>query len=169
MTAFPDEESPAASAVPPPEDVLDLHLHEPDTGSWRDDLTGLLRLGYLTAWFDWCGHRIELKTLTTDEELLVASLVRDHEGGLGGAKSYATAMAGMCVTAIDGQPMPVPLGEHPGQERKWAYERYNYARRWFPPTIDAIFTAYLALEVRQREVIEALGKAPAPAGTAIPG
>jgi hypothetical protein len=166
-TAFPDEEAPAADG--PTDAEPELHFGEADYAAWREDFSGLLSLGSIPGWFEWCGHRIALRTLTTDEELLVAQLTHEYEGGIGGTKAYATAICGLCVTSIDHQPMPVPLGEHPGVPYKWASERFSYARRWFPPTIDAIFGAYLQLEIRQREVMTALGKASAPEGGATPG
>jgi hypothetical protein len=110
-----------------------------------------------------------LKTLTTDEELLVAQLIREFEGGMGGMKAYATATSALAVEAIDHQPMPAPLGEHPNQTYKWALERFNYARRWYPPTIDAILDAYLQLETRQRQVMTSLGKASGLGASSTPG
>lgn len=168
MTAvFPDEESPAAAgptAAPP-----ELHVEEFDEAAWREDFSGLLFMGALHGWFEWCGHRISIRTLTTQEELLVARLTSEYEGGIGGTKAYATALAGLAVEAIDHQPMPVPLGEHPGVPYKWAMERFNYALRWYPPTIDAMFDAYLRLEARQREVMNELGKSSAREDGATPG
>lgn len=167
---FPDEASPAGdSTAGPAAGVTEIHVAEADTESWQEDFTGLLYLGRLSAWFDWCGHRISLHTLTTDEELLVAQLIREFEGGMGGMKAYATATAGLAVDSVDHQPMPVPLGEHPNQPYKWALERFNYARRWYPPTIDAMLDAYLQLEARQREVMAGLGKASAPEVGVTPG
>lgn len=154
--AFPGEEAPAGDG--PTASPLELHFEDHDEGAWREDFTGLLVMGALRGWFEWCGHRIAIRTLTTSEELLVAQLTREFEGGIGGTKAYATALAGLCVEAVDRQPMPVPLGEHPGRPYAWALERFNYAQRWFPPTVDAIFDSYLRLEARQRDVMAGLGK-----------
>jgi hypothetical protein len=169
--ALPDEAYPAAASVPEPNPghVTELHYEDADLPAWREDLVGLLQLGALRAWFDWCGHRIAIKTLTTDEELLVAQLTREFEGGMGGMKAYATATSGLAVEAIDHQPMPVPLGEHPNAQYRWALERFNYARRWYPPTIDAILDSYLQLEARQREVMAGLGKASGLGAGSTPG
>lgn len=165
--AFPDEEAPAADG--PTDSPLELHVEKHDEAAWREDFSGLLFMGALRGWFEWCGHRIAIRTITTDEELLVAQLTREYEGGIGGTKAYATALAGLCVDAIDHQPMPVPLGEHPNAPYKWALERFNYARRWYPATIDAIFDSYLVLENRQREVMAGLGKSSAQEDGATPG
>lgn len=166
---FPDEAVPGASGAPDPGPAIEVTVEDPDTEAWRADFTGLLTLGAIRGSFDWCGHKIAIRTLTTDEELLVADLIKDFESGMGGAKAYATATSALAVEAIDGQPMPVPLGEHPNRPYQWALQRFNYARRWYPPTIDAILDAYLTLERRQRAALGGLGKASAPAEPAIPG
>jgi hypothetical protein len=164
---YPDEAVPAA--LGPTTAEPEIHFEDHDEAAWREDFAGLLALGSVHGWFEWCGHRIALRTLTTDEELLVAQLTREFESGIGQTKAYGTAIAGLAVEAVDHQPMPVPLGEHPNAQYKWALERFNYARRWFPPTIDAVFDAYLRLEVRQREVMSRLGKASDPGAAATPG
>jgi len=164
---FPRADAPAGDS--PVDAAPELHVEKHDEAAWREDFTGLLRLGALRGWFDWCGHRISLRTLTTDEELLVAQLTREFESSIGATKAYATAICGLAVEAVDRRPMPVPLGEDPDLPYKWALERFNYARRWYPPTIDAIFDAYLRLEVRQREVMTALGKSSAQGDDASPG
>jgi hypothetical protein len=164
---FPDEEAPAADG--PTDAPFRLNFEDPDQAAWSEDFSGLLFMGALRGWFEWCGHVISIRTITTDEELLVAQLTREYEGGIGGTKAYATALAGLCVESIDHQPMPVPLGEHPNAPYKWALERFNYAKRWYPPTIDAIFDSYLRLESRQREVMAGLGKSSAQEDGATPG
>jgi len=164
---FPRGDSPAGDS--PVDGPSELNVDKHDESAWREDFSGLLRLGALRGWFEWCGHRIALRTLTTDEELLVAQLTREFDGSIGATKAYATAICGLAVEAVDRRPMPVPLGEDPDMPYKWALERFNYARRWYPPTIDAIFDAYLRLEIRQREVMTALGKSSAQADDASPG
>ena len=165
--AFPDEEAPAGDG--PTDAPLELHVEDHDEGAWREDFTGLLVMGALRGWFEWCGHRIAIRTLKGDEELAVAQIMREYEGGIGGTKAYASAIAGLCVESIDRKPMPVPLGEDPAAPYKWVLERFNYALRWYPPTIDAIFEAYLQLESRQREVLARLGKSSAREGAATHG
>jgi hypothetical protein len=128
---------------------------------WRADLSGLLMIGYLSGTFEWVGHRITLRTLTTDEELIVASLVKEWDPTIGAARAYATALAALAVVSIDDQPMPMPLGDTGGAMQQ-AIERFRYARRWYPTTIDIIYNRYLELELRARQVVAELGKDSAP-------
>lgn len=166
---FPDESLPSATSVQPEDGRLEVTIHPPEMEEWQQDFTGLLNLGSIRCHFDWCGHRISLRTLTTEEELLVGQLMKEHEGSMAGMKAYATATAALAVEAIDGKSMPVPLGEDPSRPFAWASQRFSYACRWYPPTIDAILEAYLQLEVRQREVISQMGKASAQAAGVTPG
>lgn len=166
---FADEPVPSGAPVEPGRIQVDVHFEEPDLASWREDFAGLLLLGSLRAWFDWCGHRIWLRTLTTDEELIVGYLIKEFEGGMAGMKAYATSTVALAVESIDGKPMPVPLGEEPNKPYAWAVQRLQAARRWYPPTIDAMFDAYLVLERKQREILANLGKASAPGAAATPG
>jgi hypothetical protein len=166
---FAAEPVPAGGPVQPERTIPEVHVEDPELEKWREDFTGLLHLGALPGWFDWCGHRIDIRTLNTDGELIVGHLMKEFEGGMAGAKAYATATVALAVTAIDGRPMPVPLGEDPGRPFAWALDRLQTARQWYPPTIDAMFDAYLALEAKQREILAGLGKASALAGGAIPG
>ena len=152
----------------PAAEGIEIRFDEPKLAEWERDLHGLLSLGQLGATFEWCGHTIRIKTLSTAEELIIASIVREWESTIGGAKAYATAICGIAVQSVDGQSMPTPLGEQ-GTSDKWALERFNYARRWYPWTIDAIYGHYLLLENRVKEVLSGLGKASAPMGAAIPG
>lgn len=129
---------------------------------WKTDFHGLLYLGALRASFRYLGHKITIRTLRTHEELIAAQLSHEWAETLGGARAHATAIAALCVEAIDGQAMPTPLGEQSAMGTGWAEERFRYAGRWYPFTIDAIFSRYLELEGRARHVADELGKDSAP-------
>lgn len=159
---FPAETTPQGSA----DEGLQLISH--DLRSWQQDMDGLLQLGALMASFSWCGHRFVIKTLSSDEELIVATLTREWQETIGGPKAYAIAVAALAVQAVDDVPMPTPVGET-GAKHQWAIERFRYARRWYPPTIDSIYDHYLALEHRVKGVLDELGKASDPGEPAPPG
>ncbi len=139
-----------------------IHVRDPDP-RWKQDYHGLLYLGALRGDFRYLGHKIEIRTMTSAQELLIAILTREWADTMGFARAHATAMAALCTDAIDGQSLPVPLGET-GDDMAWARERFRYAQRWYPFTIDAIFERYLELEGRMRKVLEELGKGSALTG-----
>jgi hypothetical protein len=153
--ASPAEAVPQASGIPP-------EFSEPDE-RWAQDFHGLLYLGQLTSSFEWLGHRITIRTLNVAEELIISHLVHEWETEIGAPRAYATALAGMCVTEIDGQPMVTPLGEDDSRDT-WARQRFAYAQRWYGYTIDRIYTGYLELEERAKTVLDELGKVPRAAG-----
>jgi hypothetical protein len=146
-----------------PGDGEDLAYDDPDP-RWRVDFHGLLYLGALRARFAWQGHVFRIRTLRSDEELIVAQLGSAWAETLGGTRAHAIAMVALCVESVDGKPMPSPIGEQDAGSIGWAEERFRYAGRWYSYTIDAIFERYLELEGRVREVMAELGKGSAPAG-----
>jgi hypothetical protein len=133
----------------------------PDFKAWEQDFHGLLKLGYLTSSFEWCGHRIVIHTLRTDEELIISSMIKEWQDTIGGTKAYASAMVALCVDFVDGQPLPIPLGEERRSDN-WARQRFAFVQRWYPFTIDAIYNEYLKLEDRVKKVITEMGKASSP-------
>jgi hypothetical protein len=150
----------ADEAVPGPGD--ELEPEDPDP-RWRTDFHGLLYLGALRARFSWLGHVFRIRTLRSDEELIVAELGKMWQDTMGGARAHAIAMVALAVESVDGVPMPSPLGEQSGSIG-WAEERFRYAGRWYSYTIDAVFERYLELEGRVRAVMDELGKGSAPTG-----
>lgn len=164
MTEAPAQEFPGITT--PMADGSEAVFSTPPDG-WQDDMVGLLVLGRLTSTFEWLGHKITLKSLTVSEEMIVGTLVKEWGDTISAAKAYATAMAALSVQDIDGHPMPVPLGDTSGAIG-WAIERFKYAQRWYPWTIDVIYGRYLELEQRIGKVMAELGKDLAP-GAVIPG
>lgn len=137
----------------------------PPDPRWQADFHGLLYVGALRASFAYLGHKITIRTLRTHEELIAAQLAHDWAETLGGTRAHAVAITALCVETIDGQPMPVPLGEQDAGTTGWAEQKFRYAGRWYAYTIDAIFSRYLELEGRARAVISELGKGSAPEGS----
>jgi hypothetical protein len=136
----------------------------------REAFTGLAFLGALTAGFEWGGHQFRIRTLTTDENLAGALVVRDWEGTIGHQLAHTTVMAALCIVTVDGQPMmPVPLGEPEDGAVPAAYAtaaaKFDWAKtHWYPWTVNEIFRHFLILENQVRQVLDAMEKVPAPSG-----
>lgn len=148
-------------ARPLPEDTPAADGHESTSlfdDRFKEPFQGLAYLGALTKTFEWLGHKFVIRTLTQDEELASALLIKDWEGTPGAQRAFVTAMVALCVESVDDQPLPTPISE--GGSYAWAYQKFNYVKaRWFPSTIDAVYVEYLALESKAREVVEEMGKA----------
>lgn len=120
---------------------------------------GLMFLGALTDEFNYVGHKIIIRTLTTDEVLAIGLMVKRYEGTQGYMKAYAAAVVAASVVSIDGRNMPIPIGKSKDEDALIRH-RFNYVKsRWYPWTIDFIFDKFLALEDRVREVYVEMGKA----------
>jgi hypothetical protein len=154
----------------PAADGTEPGVGTPDYAAWQRDFHGLLVLGQLSNTFEWAGHRFVIKTLNTSDELIVALLTKEFQDTIGGTRAYATAMVALCTVAVDGMPLPSPLGEDPlpGGSLNWARERFAYCQRWYHYTVDAIYNEYLTLEARVTEVVLQMGKE-SPPGTGSPG
>lgn len=126
------------------------------------DFEGLLYLGALTKSFSWLGHTFVIRTLTQGEVLIVPLLIKPWTGTIGESKAYVTAMVALGVISVDGEELPMPVGDGDG-EFAWAHQRFAYARaNWFQYTIDRVYSEYLTLEAKVRDVIEAMEKASGP-------
>jgi hypothetical protein len=122
----------------------------------KEPLEGLMYLGALSKSFDWAGHKFRIRTLTTEETLIVSTITARYEGTLGQNRAYSAAVVALCTSSVDGKPLPFPYMEGVGHE--WADERFDYVvRKWFSFTIDAVYQEYLVLEAKVREVMAAMG------------
>jgi hypothetical protein len=136
----------------------------------KDAFTGLAYLGALISSFEWGGHEFRIRTLTLDENLAAALIVRDWENSIGHQLAHSVCMAALCITSVDGQPMmPVPLGDKDDGTVPSAYahalDRFNWVRtHWYPWTTDEVFRHLLELEDQVRQVLDAMEKARAPLG-----
>ena len=132
---------------------------------YAEDFEGLVFLGALTSRFEWLGHEFVIKTTTADDLLAVAQIIKPWQGTVGEARAYAIAMCAMSVVSIDGGELPIPVGSTTN-DYAWAYQRFNYIKgRWFPPTIDKVYSEFLALEAKANAVVEAMEKASGPVGS----
>lgn len=137
-------------AAPPPEPVPEFDAR------WREEFTGLLYLGALSSEFTWLGHHFVVRTLTTGELAEVALAAKRYEGTDGAYKAYQAAVVAAAVVSVDGQAMPSPLTTDPRDTP--FLNRYRYVMRsWYPPVLDAVYQRYFDLEIKVREVIEAMG------------
>lgn len=122
---------------------------------YRQDFEGLLYIGRLTDTFTWLGHTFVIRTLSDDDLLEMAILHKPYVGTVGEAKAYQTLMVAACVESVDGRPLPSALGP----EENDLVHRFNYVRKWYSVTQDAIYERFLLLEQRVIEVVKAMGEA----------
>lgn len=164
----PTDVRPDLSADPPlssPAPEVDGSLPEADAPAlpsfderYVEDFKGLMYLGALTHTFEWLGHKFVIRTLTVDEYLAVALIVKDWAGTIGEARAYSTAVVALATESVDGEALPTPV-QTSTNGYAWAYQRFDYVKaRWFNWTIDLVYEQYLILEGRARAVFEDMGK-----------
>lgn len=128
---------------------------------YKQDFDGLLYLGALSKTFTWGGHKFVIRTVLTDELLEAALVSNPWSETLGQVKAWQSAMVAACIVTVDSKALPVPVDD----SMTLLAQRFEWVRsHWFPPVIDVVYDQYLTLELRQNEVIAAMGKAPAPSG-----
>jgi hypothetical protein len=122
----------------------------------REAFEGLMYLGALSKTFTWAGHQFRIRTLTTSEILIVGLITARYEGTVAQNRAYAAAVVALATESVDGEPLPFPYKESMGHE--WADQRFEYVvGKWFNFTIDAVYSEYLVLEAKAREVMTEMG------------
>ena len=131
--------------------VEDLQFDE----AFRQELDGLMHIGYLRKEFSWLGHKFQIKTLTIDEMLKVGLMVKEYDGSIGAQRAYITAVAAAAIERVDGRAIATPIG--PADDL--LEQKFRYAREyWFAWTVDKIYSEVMTLEARVAKIIEQLGE-----------
>ena len=123
---------------------------------YQEEFEGLLYIGALTKTFTWLGHEFHIRTLTTGELAEVALAAKPYDDSEASMKAYQTGVVAASIVTVDGKPLPAPITTDPGDTP--FLNRFRYVHnRWFPPVIDAVYEQCFGLEIKVREVIEAMG------------
>lgn len=118
----------------------------------REDVEGLIWLGYLEDEFEFCGHNFAIRTLRGDEELLAALVTKEFNETIGQERSWAWANIALALVAVDGDEEFCPQTGR--DKRAYARARFQYATsRWFWPVAKHIYEKYIDLQRRQSEAM----------------
>jgi hypothetical protein len=145
-TSGQEESSGGEAADPPPE--FDER--------YRDEFTGVMFIGALKDSFTWLGHTFKIRTLKTDEFVEIGLLVKPYEGTASEIKALQAATVAGCVLSVDGRPLPQAISSDPSQTDLSL--RFEYVmKHWYAPTLDVVYERYYILELRVRELLDAMG------------
>lgn len=123
----------------------------------RQDVTGLMFLGYLTSSFEFKGHRFVLRTLKAGEELACAQLIKEYEETMAQGKAYAMAQVAAAIVTVDGRSIGESLGPDDVNTLSTISNKFNYiSQRWYWPTIEALYVEFSDLMIRQAVAYDAL-------------
>lgn len=119
----------------------------------REDVEGLVWLGYLEDEFEFCGHRFVLRTLRGDEELLAALVTKDFTDSVGQERAWAWGSVSLALVAVDGDEDFCPQTSR--DKRAYARARFQYCTsRWFWSVGKFLYQKYVELQERQTEAIQ---------------
>lgn len=125
-----------------------------------EPLVGLLYVGALTRTFEWLGHEFVIHTLSSAETLAIAEVVKPWQSTVAGNRAFVLASVAMAITTVDGQELPVPIGDTRGDTYAWAHQRFAYVREnWFAYTVDRVYSEIQVLDAEVEKVVGALEKA----------
>lgn len=129
---------------------------------FAENFKGLLYIGALSKSFTWLQHDFTIRTLRDGEKLAIARIIKPYMDTMGAERAYGCAIVAMCILEIDGDDLPIPIGETRKAEG-WGQQRFDYVKdNWHGTTIDRVFNEYVALEDLATRVVDAMGKASAP-------
>lgn len=151
-SAQPTEPQPEPEAESPSEDLPEF---DP---LYREDFEGLLYLGNLTDSFSWLGHHYVIKTLDTGSLIRIGLLHKDYANTLADVKAYQALIVAASVVTLDGKPLPKPVTANFEDEEELR-EAFRYVLRWFPPTIDHIYSKVMELEAKVDRILQEMAKA----------
>lgn len=121
----------------------------------REDVHGLMYLGYLEDHFAFCGHDFSIRTLRGDEDLQVGVLAKEYADTTTHAKAQVWATIALAITHVDGDPdFCPPVGP---DRNSFAKARFQYVTRsWYWPLAVFIFDRYTSLLERQATALRAI-------------
>lgn len=141
-----------ADVVPQPERIDPFALFDPQI---QQPVRGLSFIGYLEKTITFCGHSFTLRTLRPAEKAAIGIAVQPWRNTLTEVEVWQNAHVGMALTSVDGDEAFCP---QTGPElSSFARARLNWVTDpntgWFQPTLDFLYTEFLALD---NEVLQAI-------------
>lgn len=121
----------------------------------RENVEGLMFLGYLEEQFEFCGHHFVIRTLRGDEELLAGVITKEYMGTMAQERAWVWSIVSLCIAAVDGDENFCPRVSR--NDRDYARTRFQYCtKKWFWPLAVHIHEKYAALLKEQQEAMEAM-------------
>ena len=87
-------------------------------------------------------------------------MVKPWQDTVAGTRAFVIATVAMAISTVDGQELPIPIGDTRGDTYAWAHQRFAYVREnWFAYTIDKVYSEIQVLDAEVEKVVAALEKA----------
>jgi len=138
----------------PTDEEKEFENDEQVTPSLRTDIENLLINGSISAEVELAGHIFVIRTLKIGEELAIAEICKEHEGGIAEAKALAAATVAASIETIDGRPLMRNLGPDVKNNIR---QKFSYIKnRWYWIIISELYQHYLILIDRQINAFQEL-------------
>ncbi len=115
---------------------------------FKDDIDGLVWLGFLTDTFTMYGHTFTIQTLTRGERMAVTQVAKPYEDTLGAGMALGTATVAACILMVNGMPLN-PAFTHDEAPLSRINANFEIVSKWFDPLIEAIYAKFTELQMRQ--------------------
>lgn len=160
VTSLPENEGNGFSSPRTQKENSSVPFSEPLELS-RDEETAfeeLLNIGKKTTTDTVFGHQVYLSTLTVEEELLVALLIKPYIGSDGYQRAYKAAVVAASVKEIDGQPVYQALSRDE-DDSFVINKKFQKVTSYYPVVVDQMYQKVIELESGLRSLLEEkLGK-----------
>lgn len=135
-------------------------MSEPETNftpEESEDFTNLLVVGRVSQTFNILGHEVELRTLSTEEDLAVGMITKDYIGTDSYNRAYKTTIIAAALRRIDEEHMPEILA--PGDTALELLRlRFKKVVKYYPIVLDEMYARFTELEKQLLPVVSRLGK-----------
>jgi hypothetical protein len=126
-------------------------------GDERTTFTQAVQLGRMTRDVTVLGLVVSLSTLTVNQELQIATLIKPYEGSQGYTRAYMTACVAASIDRLDGRPFFTPLNE--ADKRALVSRKFEKLREYYPIFVDQVYGEFDKLEQESgRDILKKLGK-----------
>lgn len=126
------------------------------TDEEEDEVVDLVNAGKKEKFFEIFGRRIQLRTLTIEEELKLSEITKQYMGTDAYPRAYRTAVVAAAIRTIDGKLLFNPISE--AEFDQIIVKKFEKLLDWYPLGVDQIFARYQEMERELLELVQKLGK-----------
>jgi hypothetical protein len=120
------------------------------------DFIDLAQLGFLSTTVNYCGHEFGLKTLSHEEEVAAAKLVKLAEDSMAQFQVTVGSVVAASITHINGAPWVPNVTSAPTEA--WLADRYKRLSKFTTPLIQFLFNELAKLNQRRDKELGELQK-----------
>lgn len=159
ITTLGEDSDSLDSVILPPQENPD---EDPDpdtvllTKEESEEFLSALEIGRKVQTTLVCGRRVMMKTINTDDELIIGLLIKKWVGTDSYNRAYKTALMAACTVEIDGEPLTPRAISDEEDEEVIMTKKFEKCRRYYPFFVDAVYEEIIAMEQSMKPLLEKL-------------